>query len=157
MNKKRIALFSCAALVASGIGLNIQNALSDYGIGENSFSLVAVGPGSNSGSNSNSNSNWNSNTNTDPLDQSDSDDNGVIERKFKLETSPCEYKITGGTPNQWIHWTIGSSSGSVQLDATGYAKIDHEESYLQCIHDQSGDLTVEQCRRGETECPDLEF
>lgn len=45
MNKKRIALFSCAALVAAGIGLNIQNALADYGIGENSLSLVAVGTG----------------------------------------------------------------------------------------------------------------
>lgn len=58
MKKNKIALFSCAALVAAGIGLNIQNALADYGIGENSFSLVA-GPGSNSGSNSNSNSNSN--------------------------------------------------------------------------------------------------
>ncbi len=55
MKSKKIALFSCAALVAAGIGLNIQNALADYGIGENSLSLVA-GPGSNSGSNSNSNS-----------------------------------------------------------------------------------------------------
>ena len=54
MNKKRIAQLCCAALVASGIGLNIQNAIADYGIGENSLSLVA-GPGSNSGSNSNSN------------------------------------------------------------------------------------------------------
>ena len=57
MNRKRIALCCCAALVASGIGLNIQNAISNYGIGENSLSLVAVGTGSNSGSNSNSNSN----------------------------------------------------------------------------------------------------
>lgn len=61
MKSKKIALFSCAALVAAGIGLNIQNALTDYGIGENSLSLVA-GPGSNSGSNSNSN------TGSDPGD-----------------------------------------------------------------------------------------
>lgn len=58
MNKKRIAQYCCAALVAAGVGLNIQNAIADYGIAENSFSLVAVG-GSNSGSNSNSNSNSN--------------------------------------------------------------------------------------------------
>ncbi len=45
MQKKRIALFSCAALVAAGIGLNIQNAIADYGIGENALSLVAVGTG----------------------------------------------------------------------------------------------------------------
>ena len=51
MNKKRIAQFCCAALVAAGIGLNIQNAIADYGIGENSLSLVATG-GSGSGSSS---------------------------------------------------------------------------------------------------------
>lgn len=62
MNKKRIAQYCCAALVAAGIGLNIQNAIADYGIGENSLSLVAVG-GSNSGSNSNSNSNLTNNPN----------------------------------------------------------------------------------------------
>ena len=65
MNRKRIAQYCCAALVAAGIGLNIQNAIADYGIGENSLSLVA-GPGSNSGSNSNSNSNWDSNWDTSP-------------------------------------------------------------------------------------------
>ena len=59
MNKNKIAQYCCAALVAAGIGLNIQNAIADYGIGKNSFALVAVGD-SNSGSNSNSN--WNSNT-----------------------------------------------------------------------------------------------
>ena len=52
MNKKRMAQYCCAALVAAGIGLNVQNALSDYGIGENSLSLVAVVPVSNSNSNS---------------------------------------------------------------------------------------------------------
>ena len=58
MNRKKIALFSCVALVAVGIGLNIQNAIADYGIDENSYSLVAVpGSGSNSNSNSNSDSN----------------------------------------------------------------------------------------------------
>ena len=49
MNKKRIVQLCCAALVASGIGLNIQNAIAGYGIGENSLSLVATG-GSGSGS-----------------------------------------------------------------------------------------------------------
>ena len=49
MNRKRIAQYCCAALVAAGIGLNIQNAIADYGIGENSLSLVATG-GSGSGS-----------------------------------------------------------------------------------------------------------
>ena len=43
MKKKRIAQLCCAALVAAGVGLNIQNALSDYGMNKNSLSLVAVG------------------------------------------------------------------------------------------------------------------
>lgn len=52
MNKKRITQYCCAALVAAGIGLNVQNAIADCGIAENSLSLVA-GPGSSSGSNTN--------------------------------------------------------------------------------------------------------
>ena len=67
MNRKRIAQYCCAALVAAGVGLNIQNAIVDYGIGLNSLSLVA-GPGSNSDSNSNSNSNSNTNTGGDSSD-----------------------------------------------------------------------------------------
>ena len=82
MKSKKIAFFSCAALVAAGIGLNIQNAIADYGIGENSFSLVAVG-GSNSGSNSNSNSN----TNTG------GDDVEINNKTMKTVFKP---KITGG-------------------------------------------------------------
>ena len=153
MNKKRIAQYCCAALVAAGIGLNIQNAIADYGIGENSLSLVAD-PGSNSGSNSNSN--WNSNTDTWP-DMSDSDSNGdeVIERKFKLVPEPCVYRIKG-TPGQWIHWSIGDESGTIQIDETGYGLVPHEESHLICVHDQElGDLTQEQCVWGRTECPDI--
>lgn len=50
MNRKRIAQYCCAALVAAGVGLNIQNAIENYGISENSISLVAVpGSGSNTG------------------------------------------------------------------------------------------------------------
>ena len=47
MKTKRIAQLCCAALVAAGIGLNIQNALTDYGMSSNLLSLVATG-GSNS-------------------------------------------------------------------------------------------------------------
>ena len=42
MNKKRIAQLCCAALVAAGVGLNIQNAIAGYGIDGNTFSLVAT-------------------------------------------------------------------------------------------------------------------
>lgn len=41
MKKKRIAQYCCAALVLVGMGLNIQNALTGYGLGENTLSLVA--------------------------------------------------------------------------------------------------------------------
>ncbi len=47
MKTKRIAQLCCAALVAAGIGLNIQNALTDYGMNGDLLSLVATG-GSNS-------------------------------------------------------------------------------------------------------------
>ena len=57
MNKERITQYCCAVLVAVGIGLNVQNAIADCGIAENSLSLVA-GPGSSSGSNTNFNSNF---------------------------------------------------------------------------------------------------
>lgn len=43
MKKKRIAQLCCAALVVAGVGLNIQNALTDYGMNKNSLSLVAGG------------------------------------------------------------------------------------------------------------------
>ena len=50
MKTKRIAQLCCAVLVAAGIGLNIQNALTNYGMNSNMLSLVATGgSGSNSG------------------------------------------------------------------------------------------------------------
>ena len=36
MKKNKIAQYCCIALVAVGFGLNIQNAIENYGIGENS-------------------------------------------------------------------------------------------------------------------------
>lgn len=41
MKKKRIVQYCCAALVALGVGLNIQNAIADYGMNKNTLSLVA--------------------------------------------------------------------------------------------------------------------
>ncbi|MBO6124575.1 MAG: hypothetical protein J6P55_01770 [Bacteroidaceae bacterium] len=109
MKSKKIALFSCAALVAAGIGLNIQNALANYGIGENSLSLVA-GPGSNSGSNSNSNSNSNLNSNTDTLpdiSDSDSNGNGNNDDKWSIESGDCPYEFEGN-PGDTINFSIGN-------------------------------------------------
>ncbi len=41
MRKKRIVQYCCVVLVAAGIGLNIQNAIADYGMNRNTLSLVA--------------------------------------------------------------------------------------------------------------------
>ncbi len=67
MKTNKIALLCCAVIVAAGFGLNIQNALSDYGISEESLSLVAI-PGSGSNSNSNSNSNTNASNDDDYIE-----------------------------------------------------------------------------------------
>jgi hypothetical protein len=67
MKKNKIAQYCCIALVAVGFGLNIQNAIENYGLGEDSHSLVADGDsstGSDSSSGpdtSNGDSNGNSN------------------------------------------------------------------------------------------------
>ena len=42
MKTNRFFKYCCIALVAVGFGLNIQNAIENYGIGENSLSLVAT-------------------------------------------------------------------------------------------------------------------
>lgn len=156
MNKKRIALFSCAALVASGIGLNIQNALSDYGIGENSFSLVAVGPGSNSGSNSNSNSNsnWDSNTNTGPWDESDSNDLNNKKTKYtKIEHHTCSYAC-GGNPGDTktlvIHSPI-SKTLYLTVQANGYASTTESFDWIECQKEG----TLDECHA--TSCPGGEW
>lgn len=124
MKTNKIALFSCAALVAAGIGLNIQNAIADYGIGENSFSLVAVG-GSNSGSNSNSNSNsnWNSNTDTLPdISDSDTDGNNDATRTWELKGEDCPISFTGYPANTTISYSVHGYTGTCKIGADGTGK-----------------------------------
>lgn len=43
MKKKLVAQCCCVALVAAGIGLNVQNAIADYGMNGDVISLVASG------------------------------------------------------------------------------------------------------------------
>ena len=43
MKKKLVAQYCCVALVAAGIGLNVQNAIADYGMNGDVISLVASG------------------------------------------------------------------------------------------------------------------
>ena len=53
-NRKK-AIVLCAAFVAAGVGMNVQNAIAGYGMDQDVVSLVASGS-SNSGSNGSSNS-----------------------------------------------------------------------------------------------------
>lgn len=140
MNKNRIAQYCCAALVAAGIGLNIQNAIADYGIGENSLSLVAD-PGSNSGSNSNSN--WNSNTDTWP-DMSDSDSNGNSQNgdKYTEKDITCETPFTG-TPGDTI---IISCNGTEYLHVIGNSgKVSFESYGTECPPGGNDDCCPRSC------------
>ena len=139
MNRKRIAQYCCAALVAAGVGLNIQNAIADYGIGQNSLSLVA-GPGSNSGSNSNSNSNVNSNTATLP-DISDSDSNGNTQKKYRTHSKVCVVHITGNKGEK-KYLTIGNASPVEHtIPSKGYLDIIYGNE-ITCIVDEHGSLTT---------------
>lgn len=133
MKTRKIALLSCAALVATGIGLNIQNALADYGIGENSFSLVAVGSGSNS------NSNWNSNTDTNP----GNDPDGWFEMKF----TGCEEYDAIGPAGQSLHWWFddGFGSGDGNYDSTGHFRKTITYSPVYCQKGGGKDCTSDPC------------
>lgn len=169
MKSKKIALFSCAALVAAGIGLNIQNALADYGIGENSLSLVA-GTGSNSGSNYNSNSSsddWEDDmeSNLGALSNSCSNSYGLTDIIFDpcialfatMKSKPCKDSEThldagenhGGNvtiPIDGVPIEIGIEDGNhFNYSNTNYnGKTEHV-----CEHE----FTTSYCdRRGQTDC-----
>lgn len=155
MNKSRIAQYCCAALVAAGVGLNIQNAIADYGIGENSFSLVA-GPGSNSGSNSNSN--WNPNTDTLP-DISDSDSNGDdgIKKDYikNVENITCTFVVYDKTPDDQYSCCLNGNRYffTIQRDGTGFFSapcevIDCDEGgNVSCKKKKCADYHPYDCRR----------
>lgn len=126
MNKKRIAQYCCAALVAAGVGLNIQNALENYGIGENSLSLVAIGG---SDSNSNSNSNWDSNTDTWPdMSDSDSNSNGNNNNNdgYEFDNYSCDWTIDNQKPGETVNVKIGTDIFSRIADENGEV---HARSY----------------------------
>jgi len=150
MNKKRIVQLCCAALVVSGIGLNIQNAIADYGIGQNSLSLVA-GPGSNSGSNSNSNSNsnWNSNTDTLP-DNSDSDSNDLKKKDIYTEVphSQCFYACGGNVGDTKRLEISGQCTVYCTVQANGYASYTLEYNWIECQKEGKNECNATSCPSG---------
>ena len=134
MNKKRIAQYCCAALVAAGVGLNIQNAIADYGIAENSFSLVAVG-GSNSGSNSNSNSNWNSNWNSNTDSNYTSGPNTGKTRETRTGSSLYVVSISGSLETT-CNLKVGMRlSGGLDASLQGQVTAEYKDEYSIICYD----------------------
>ena len=125
MKKKKIAQYCCAALVLAGMGLNIQNALTGYGLGENTLSLVATGgsgssgSGSNSNSGTNSNSGSNSNSNSNSGSNSNDVGNEKTENKWSYEYGNCEYDIEGN-PGKIVNYRIGNSHYQHVMGPSGH-------------------------------------
>lgn len=150
MNKKRIAQYCCAALVAAGVGLNIQNAIADYGIGENTLSLVAVG-GSNSGSNSNSN------TNTTPGGPKKSEKAISIDRRSCTKAVGFKEGISididlKAALSKLLGKEVKSSS-SMYAEVTTYMITETKQQYKKnCVSDPEGNCI---CSLGSTGWQDI--
>lgn len=120
--------------MAAGIGLNIQNAIADYGIGQNSLSLVA-GPGSNSGSSSNSNPN--SNTSPGP-------GNGSVKYIVK-QYSQCKYDVQGRANANLTYSIPGVTSGSDRFDSSGHFRKSINYNSVYCESGGGADCTPNPC------------
>lgn len=169
MNRKRIAQYCCAALVAAGVGLNIQNAIADYGIGQNSFSLVA-GPGSNSGSNSNSNSSsddWEDDmeSNLGALSNSCSNSSGWWDKLLDpcydsfatLKSEQCKESQTNASSgtNQGIHITVPIDGVPVDFGLDNNSNYNYSNTVYNGQSKQvcKGEFTTGHCdRREQTNC-----
>ena len=90
-NRKK-AIVLCAAFVAAGVGMNVQNAIAGYGMDQDVVSLVASGS-SNSGSNGSSNVNSNvTNSNSSNGEEPEFWDffnNYFIEERIPINTKTC--------------------------------------------------------------------
>lgn len=90
-NRKKVIVL-CAAFVAAGVGMNVQNAIAGYGMNQDVVSLVASGSsnsGSNGSSNVNSNAtNSNSSNGTEPA-WWDYFNNYFVEERIPITTTNC--------------------------------------------------------------------
>lgn len=125
MKTKRIAQLCCAALVAAGIGLNVHNALADYGIGENSFSLVAVNPDTNSNSNP------------------DSVSVGLNGEGYELHPYPCVYTYYG-IPGTKVTVTTSYGVFSDTVLASGICNVPYGEG-MNCPRGGGKDCEIILC------------
>ncbi|MCR4591929.1 MAG: hypothetical protein K5672_02085 [Bacteroidaceae bacterium] len=125
--------------MASGIGLNIQNALADYGISGESLSLVAKPK---AGSNSNSNSNGNSNSNSDTTP--DEPKEGWFCKMGALKSS--------SSVTVWISGSVGNTASVIFKKLGGpnakgqfqYQKTTYVH-YFNCATNKDSDLTYSEC------------
>ena len=136
MKKKRIAQYCCAVLVLAGMGLNIQNALTGYGLGENTLSLVATGGSGSSGSNSNSNSSSNSGGNDD-------ENNWYCDYRTcgtKQVTRTLDVSVKLATPGDWVLKCEVNGTYHYEKDET----TDKFRGF--CIQKQGGTLSYGECQ-----------
>ena len=98
MKKNKIAQYCCIALVAVGFGLNIQNAIENYGLGEDSHSLVADGDSS-TGSDSSSGPDG---SNGDSNQDTSNNGSGPLVRNFKLADVWYRTTASGGVVLSYV-------------------------------------------------------
>jgi len=159
MKTKRIAQLCCAALVAAGIGLNIQNALTDYGLNENSLSLVAAG----------GTGNWCSYT-QHSYSASSSNSNGIQTREGRVENCSSNtgfwrmyFEICSGgqerclygdklSYQRWVYYTDRSIDKDPRTGKIAWKYV----TYKNC-EELPGDLASNCQRLGEVETVSIEF
>ena len=130
MKKNKIAQYCCIALVAIGFGLNIQNAIENYGLGEDSHSLVADGDSS-TGSDSTSGldtSNGDSNGNSN----GSSDDSSVVPNgkvNIIISNPPC-YSMVQTDTTQTIPYTDPITGDSWEITQVWYRYS--KKTYNEC-------------------------
>ena len=157
MNRKRIAQYCCAALVAAGIGLNIQNATVNYGINANRLALMAVG-GSNSASGTILPSigpmisvvSWIVSVFTDdsttPTPEPDPEPKSLkceIEEQTAVTTTNQQDEVHG-EGHAGNNYVGGSGGGSHQSGSTT-ATTSHPKRWA-CQASEDGDMTPSECQ-----------
>ena len=149
MKKNKIAQYCCIALVAVGFGLNIQNAIENYGLGEDSHSLVADGDSS-TGSDSSSGPDGSNGDSSNNPDTSNPDSNGSNNQgstvKFSCAREKCkeekteETKVSEHKPG--IDWFLKYEYNNTKTWARTITYTYYKGT---CIPGGNGTLTIDDC------------
>lgn len=156
-----MAQYCCAALVAAGIGLNIQNATVNYGISENRLALMAVG-----GSNSVTGTIWDSFTNwvsslwngsTNPDSTNPKPDN-TPKRYGCKPTTVTNHDTTTGSTSGGGKAKVGYGPVEGEGHVEGSTSTSHQETYntskYKCTTVDGADAaysTIEECKKAGCE------